>query len=179
MSKRIKYRYVACNGKAAGDAAGLLTEKFNEYEQKGKESAEEIFYLLQQKAVHGIYVTGSGPNIATAMQAALVLSESCKLVFTGMPMAQYDHGPKETAKNSIVIQVMAKGSSYERSRQLTETIRTAGAHVITIEEPDATENVSVLHNIIPFNFMAYYLSQKLNIKEMFVVGGKVTEVNLT
>lgn len=32
--------------------------------------------------------------------------------------------------------------------------------------------------MIPFNYMAYYLAEKLNITETFVVGGKVTEVFL-
>ena len=91
-------------------------------------------------------------------------------------MAQYGHGLKETAKDSIVIQIMAKGSSCERTKKAGELVKSAGAHVFMVEEEDAAENESVLHNIIPFNFMAYYLSKKLDIKEMFVVGGKVTEV---
>jgi glucosamine--fructose-6-phosphate aminotransferase (isomerizing) len=110
------------------------------------------------------------------MQAALIMSESTKLSFQGLPMAQYDHGPKETAKNSIVIQIMAKGKSYERSQLLNEKIVASGAHVITVEEMESDENFSVLHNIVPFNFMSYYLALKLGIEETFVVGGKVTEV---
>jgi glucosamine--fructose-6-phosphate aminotransferase (isomerizing) len=94
-------------------------------------------------------------------------------------MPQYDHGPKETAKKSIVINILAKGKSYDRTKQLAATVAAAGAHVFTIEEPGVSENASVVNNIIPFNYMAYYLSQKLNVVDMFVVGGKVTEVNLT
>jgi glucosamine--fructose-6-phosphate aminotransferase (isomerizing) len=89
-------------------------------------------------------------------------------------MAQYDHGPKETAANSIVIQIISKGKSWERSQKLTRTIVNAGAYVLTVEEPEAEENFSVLHNIVPFNYLAYYLAQKLNISDTFVVGGKVT-----
>jgi glucosamine--fructose-6-phosphate aminotransferase (isomerizing) len=47
---------------------------------------------------------------------------------------------------------------------------------MTVEEPQTEENFSILHNMVPFNFMAYYLAQKLNIRETFIVGGKVTEV---
>jgi len=146
------------------------------YNRKGQEMAKAIFEILQQKKLTGIYITGSGPNIATAMQAALILSESTKINFTGLPMAQYDHGPKETAKDSIVIQILARGKSYERTLKLSETIKAAGAHVFTVEEVDATENESIIHNMIPFNFLAWYLSEKLEIKETFLVGGKVTEV---
>jgi glutamine---fructose-6-phosphate transaminase (isomerizing) len=114
--------------------------------------------------------------MATAYQSALIMSESTKLCFNGMTMAQYDHGPKETAADSIVINIVAKGKSYERAQKLIEVIVDSGAHVITVEEPEVEEHFSIINNIVPFNFMAYYLAKKLNINETFVVGGKVTEV---
>ncbi len=155
----------------------LLSEKITEYEKQGRALADSVFDLLAKNKVNGLYITGSGPHIATAMQAALIMSESTKLNFNGLPMAQYDHGPKETAQNSVVIQILSKGKSYDRSRKLSSIVAAAGAHVFTVEEPDATENESILHTIIPFNFMAYYLAAKLQVGETFMVGGKVTEVN--
>lgn len=159
----------------------LLADQFDHYRDLGEQLANAVVALLNQQKIHGIYITGSGPNIATAYEAALILSESTKLTFHGLPMAQYDHGPKETARNSIVIQIMAQGEAYERTLRLSDTITKAGAHVFTVEAPDRiagplAENFSILHNIIPFNFMAYFLAEKLNIGETFVVGGKVTEV---
>ncbi|MFN3381223.1 MAG: SIS domain-containing protein [Runella zeae] len=157
-------------------AVELLVKKMEAYETKGKQMAEDVYALLTQKQVHGIYITGSGPNIGTAMEAALILSESTKIAFQGLPMAQYDHGPKETAEQSIVIQILAKGKSYERSLKLSEKVKASGAFVLTVEEPETEEHFSILHNIVPFNFMAYYLSQKMGITDTFIVGGKVTEV---
>jgi glutamine---fructose-6-phosphate transaminase (isomerizing) len=157
-------------------AVELLRKKMAVYQQLGEQMANEVFRLITTEKIHGIYVVGSGPNIATAFEAALILSESTKLCFTGLPMAQYDHGPKETASNSIVIQILVKGKSYDRAQKLTEMVKASGAHVFTVEEPAAEENFSVLHNIVPFNFMAYYLAEKLNITETFIVGGKITEV---
>ncbi len=162
-------------GLSPAAAVALLTRKMAGYQAEGKRLADEVFARLQGHHIHGMYVTGSGPNVATALEAALILSESTKLNFHGLPMAQYDHGPKETAKNSIVIQITAQGQTYERTRRLAEVIARAGAHVLTVEEPEAEENYSILTNIIPFNFMAYYLAQHLNVGETFVVGGKVTE----
>ncbi len=155
----------------------LLTNNFATYDQQGKALADVIFERLQSGNVRGIYITGSGPNVATAMQAGLIMSEMTKLNFHGLPMAQYDHGPKETAKDSIVIQILSRGKSYDRSVRLAEVIRSAGATVLTVEEPQATENESILNNIVPFNFMGYYLSQLLNVYDTFVVGGKITEVS--
>jgi glucosamine--fructose-6-phosphate aminotransferase (isomerizing) len=48
-----------------------------------------------------------------------------------------------------------------------------------VEEPAAAENESIIHNIVPFNYLAYYLSQQLNVQDTFLVGGKVTEVNIS
>ncbi|TDB67489.1 SIS domain-containing protein [Arundinibacter roseus] len=155
----------------------LLISRFSDYEARGKELAGQVFELLATRPIHGIYITGSGPNIATAMEAALILSESTQRSFQGLPMAQYDHGPKETAPNSLVIQIMAPGKNYERTLKLNETIRQFGAHVLTLEAEDVEEHFSILHHSVVFNFMAFYLSELLGIKEMFAVGGKVTEVH--
>ncbi|GAB3221451.1 SIS domain-containing protein [Spirosoma arcticum] len=162
-------------------SVALIADKFDHYRKLGEQLANDIFSVLNQHNIHSMYVTGSGPNIATAYEAALILSESTKLAFHGLPMAQYDHGPKETAKNSIVIQILAKGEAYERTLRLSKMIAKAGAHVFTVEAPDRIagpfeENFSILHTIIPFNFIAYYLSVKLGISDTFVVGGKITEV---
>ncbi|WP_338869109.1 hypothetical protein WBJ53_19285 [Spirosoma sp. SC4-14] len=163
-------------------AVTLIAENFQQYREQGHKLAEEVLAVRSQFPIHGMYVTGSGPNIGTAYEAALILSESTKLNFHGLPMAQYDHGPKETAKDSIVIQILAKGPAYERTQRLSEMITKAGAHVFTVEVPVQSanavdEHLSILHNIIPFNFMAYYMAEKLNIGETFVVGGKVTEAD--
>jgi len=158
-------------------ALNLLKRKFSSYAEKGQMMANEVHSLIAQSNIHGIYIIGSGPNIATAFEASLILSESTKMCFNGMPMAQYDHGPKETAANSIVINIVAKGKSYERSQKLNVMLLNAGAHVFTVEEPEIDEHFSIIHNMIPFNFLAYHLAQKLNISDTFVIGGKVTEVD--
>lgn len=163
-------------------AVAQIADNFEQYREQGHKLAEQVLAIRNQYPIHGMYVTGSGPNIATAYEAALILSESTKLDFHGLPMAQYDHGPKETAKDSIVIQILAKGPAYERTQRLSAMIAQAGAHVFTVEAPDRSagpldENFSILHNIIPFNFMAYFLAEKMNIGETFVVGGKVTEAD--
>lgn len=167
-------------GLGIGVKSGInkIVERENEYHQLGKSIADDIFKLLQQNKVNGFYVIGSGPNLGTAMQAALILSESTKLSFNGLATAQYDHGPKETAAGSVVINIVTKGKSFERSNRLTLTIENSGASVFTINVGDMKEHDSILHTIIPLNYLAYYLSKNLAIKDTFIVGGKVTEVEL-
>jgi glutamine---fructose-6-phosphate transaminase (isomerizing) len=156
------------------ESTGRLAEKIPDYEKLGKKMAVDIFNQITQNKIYGMFIIGSGPNVATAYEASLILSESTKLCFTGIPMAQYDHGPKETAASSIVIQILSKGKSYERAQKLTQTILNSGAMVLIVEEPEVEERFSVIHTIIPFNYMAAYLAQMLNITNTFSVGGKVT-----
>ncbi|HTL08977.1 MAG TPA: hypothetical protein VL307_11985 [Chitinophagaceae bacterium] len=158
------------------DTVALLQKKVAAYEAQGRQMAEEIYTLLQAGKVNGLYITGSGPNVGTALQAALIMSETTKLPFNGMALAQYDHGPKETANNSIIINILSEGKSYDRTKKLAASLQAAGARVFTVEEPAVTEDQSVIPNIVVFNYLSYYLSQKLGIADIFVVGGKVTEV---
>lgn len=164
-------------GFSPAETVSQLAQNFDRYREEGERLANAVFDLLSQHRIHGIYVTGSGPNVATALEAALILSESTKLAVQGLPMAQYDHGPKETAQNSIVIQILAKGETHDRTRRLSDLVARAGAHVSTVEAPGVAEPFSILHHIVPFNFMAYFLAEKLAVTETFVVGGKVTEAD--
>jgi len=54
-----------------------------------------------------------------------------------------------------------------------EVISRAGAHVMMVEEPEVSEKFSVLNNIVPFDFMAYYQADKFNAGKTFSVGGKI------
>ena len=154
----------------------LLPSRMDAYQSWGRDLAQTMVDIKREKKVTGLYITGSGPNIATAMQAALILSESTKLGFQGLPLAQFDHGPKEAAAGSIVFQILDKEHGYTRDKTLSSKIQGAGAHVFTVEEPLVPEYSSVLFNIIPFNFLGFYLAQLLDVGETFSVGGKVTEV---
>jgi glucosamine--fructose-6-phosphate aminotransferase (isomerizing) len=166
-----------CFGFEVTDSLALLKKRMPDYARKGEEMAHKIYDRIIEKTIHAIYILGSGPNLATALEAALILTESTRLNFHGMAMAQYDQGPKEAAEASMVIQILAKGVSWDRSVRLTEIISRAGATVISVEEPDVDENFSILHNILPFNFMAYFLAQKLNAQKPFIIGSKITETN--
>lgn len=163
-------------GMDVGQVVNLIESNFAQYRNKGESMANQVYNWLKEGSIHGIYVIGSGPNYATAMEAALILSESTKRNFHGMSLAQYDHGPKETAKDSIVIQIVSQGPTYSRSMKLADTLTKAGAKILQVEESGLEENYSVPANIIPFNFMAYTLSKLFDVGEMFAIGGKVTEV---
>lgn len=153
-----------------------LKENFARYDGWGRKAAARIAALLDEEGALGSYIIGSGPNIATAREAALTISESTKLPFIGMSTAQYDHGPKETAAGTVVIAINVKGRSYERTRKLLDVARDAGAEVIVLEETELDEKISPVSLIVPLNFLMHYLVKELGVNPEFIVGKKVTEL---
>jgi len=158
-------------------AVRLIKNKFKEYEQWGEEIASQIFELIESDNYKGTYIIGNGPNIATVKQAALILSESTKYPFIGVSAAQYDHGLKETAKDSVVIVINTEGPATKRTKRLFNIVENAGAHLFNYEEKDVEEYLSPITSILPLNFMAYHLSKLLKVNRTFAVGTKVTEVD--
>jgi glucosamine--fructose-6-phosphate aminotransferase (isomerizing) len=156
-------------------AVEMLRGKMYEYEKWGQETAGLIYELIIAKNYKGSYIIGNGPNISTVHQAAHILSESTKYPFIGMSVSEYDHGPKETAKDSIVIVMKSDGVSYRRTKKLFELVQNAGAHVFYYEDKDVPEAISPITSVVPLMFMTHYLSKLFKIQESFVVGSKVTE----
>lgn len=156
-------------------AVELLRGKMYEYEKWGQNTAGMVYELITGKNYKGSYIIGNGPNIATVHQAALMLSEATKYPFIGMSVSEYDHGPKETAKDSIVIVLKSDGVSYRRTNKLFELVENAGAHVFYYDDKDVPEAISPITSAIPFMFMTYHLSKLFKIPKPFIVGEKVTE----
>lgn len=157
-------------------AVNLLRGKMYEYEKWGKQTAGLIYELIIQHNYKGTYIIGNGPNIGTVHQAAHILSEATKHPFIGMSVSEYDHGPKETAKDSVVIVIKSDGVSYRRTSKLFDLVENAGAHVFYYEEKDVPEPLSPITSIVPLMFMTYYLSKLFKIPKPFIVGNKITEV---
>jgi fructoselysine-6-P-deglycase FrlB-like protein len=95
-----------------------------------------------------------------------------------MSLTQYEHGYKETADNSVVIVINPqKGILYERTRKLIAVLENAGAIVFEISENELEEVYSPFTSILPFFFMANYLSLMLKVEKPFQVGSKITEID--
>ncbi len=50
-------------------SVALLAKNMDKYAAQGKQMAEKVFELINNNKIYGIYITGSGPNIATALKA--------------------------------------------------------------------------------------------------------------
>jgi glucosamine--fructose-6-phosphate aminotransferase (isomerizing) len=158
-------------------AVKILQQNMARYEKWGRETAEQIYDMIYNDVYKGAYIIGNGPNIGTVRQSALYLSETTKYPFIGMSAPQYDHGPKETAKGSVVIVINAEGEDTKRTKKLFGIVENAGAKIFNYSEEDVSEKLSPITSIIPLNFLGYHLAKLLNISSTFMVGKKVTEVD--
>lgn len=148
-----------------------------ESEKTGRNWAEQIFHLIDRGKWKGAYILGDGPNLASAMQAALILTESTGLPFQAMSLAQYDHGPKESSPGSLVYIISPESHPSKRMNELSNIIIKSGAFV-SVLNISGEENFTPLTSIVPFFFFAHFLAEKLGRKNPFLIGGKITEVDL-
>ncbi|MCF6358681.1 MAG: hypothetical protein L3J54_12840 [Draconibacterium sp.] len=159
------------------NAIEVIKNEMSFFEQRGEEIGEMIYKRIRWRRKKGIYIIGSGPNIATANHAALILSEVSKIPVVSMAVSQYDHGHKETAKNSLVIAINHEGPDFERTKNILKTVENAGGKVFELTRPMVESIFSPLTFSIPFIFAAHYLSEKLKNYNLFNVGEKVTLVS--
>lgn len=166
------------NGFDVKNALDAIDRRFPEFETMGNAIGKKIVRKIRKNKVKSINIVGNGPNVGTAFQAALMLSESTKFPFIGMSLTQYEHGFKETANNTVVIVINPlKSILYDRTQKLTVVLQNAGAKVFVISETELDETDSPFTSILPFFFMANYLSLRLRVKKNFQVGSKITERN--
>lgn len=152
-----------------------IEHRFEEIEALGYSLGESLLKSIKKQKAR-CFILGSGPNIGIAYQAALMLSESVKYPFVGMSLTQYEHGFKESAGDTIIIVINpSKGVLHERMNKLIDLLRKSNAHVYELCDSVTEEKFTPFTSILPFFFMAEYLSTKLGVTAPFLVGSKITE----
>lgn len=153
----------------------LIDRRFYEFELIGNTIGAALRKNIRKQRAR-CFILGSGPNIGIAYQTALMLSESVKYPFVGMSLTQYEHGFKEAAENTVVIVINpSKGVLNNRTNKLIDLLRSVNAQVFEVNDNEVDEIYSPFTSVIPFYFMADYLSAKLRVPSSFQVGNKVTE----
>jgi glucosamine--fructose-6-phosphate aminotransferase (isomerizing) len=145
-------------------------------EQKAEEQASRIFEHLRKHDSKGFYILGSGPNIGTAYEAALTFTETTKLPWNAMPIAQYDHGTKEAGASSIVIALDGYGNARIID-EIANSLKSSNALFIRLGEPAVAEILSPIPYIFELNLMMNHLADCLKVKDIFQFGGKITTVS--
>lgn len=157
-----------------------LKENLNNFKKQAQQQAMKIYKYITSIPIKGLYIIGSGSNVGTAYEGALTLSETTKLSWVGMPASQYDHGPKETAQNSVIIILNSSGKGKKRIELIKRRIKTkSNALIIELVETTLSEKLSPLTFSIQLNFIMNYLADYMNIKDIFQLGEKITAVPIT
>ncbi len=128
--------------------------------------------MLPRRSV-GVF--GAGPNLPTALEAALKLRESSFLPVQGMELEDFVHGSWQPLdRESLVFVVATEGHARARAMDLLRAAHTVGAHTVavategdrgvaeladtTLAVPRVDELLSPFLNIVPLYLYAYYSS---------------------
>lgn len=149
------------------EAIVALKDHIVHFEQIGEQMGELIRSKLRWRKKGPIYILGNGPNIATANIAALVLSAVIKVPVLSMSVSQFEHGYKETAKDSLIFAINHIGPEQKRTRKFLETVKGAGAKVLEVNNTLVDSVFSPITMPLPFYFAADYLKTKLKLKSVF------------
>jgi len=124
-----------------------------------------------------IFLLGSGPNYATALEGALKLKETCRIFAEGFATREFLHGPMRLVDERTLMIIMAPSDEVEDAIRLGGSLRNFGASVIFISEESCnatrlTEGsdetflvssglpkvFSPLLYVLPLQLFAYYTS---------------------
>ncbi len=156
-------------------ALEALRVNFSTMKKLAEEEAQKVYSYIKNKKAKSFYIVGSGPNIGTAYEGALTLSETTKLTWVSLPVAQYDHGPKETADGSVVVILNSQGKDLARIKAIKKLLnKKSNAHVAEMIESKLPEVFSPITLITKLNFFMNKLADLLEVGNTFNLGGKVT-----
>jgi glucosamine--fructose-6-phosphate aminotransferase (isomerizing) len=119
------------------------------------------------------FFVGAGPNIATALEAALKIKETSYACAEGMELEQFLHGPWVSLdSDALVVMIAPKGPAHQRYLDLLQVCRELGVktlaitddkHVkelasVSIEMKELSEELSPLTYIVPLQLLAYHIA---------------------
>ncbi|HET7341794.1 MAG TPA: SIS domain-containing protein, partial [Methylomirabilota bacterium] len=139
----------------------------------GQEAWEDLATRFGNRRQY--WVVGGGPNTATALEAALKLSEAAWIPAIGLNVEQFLHGPwAALAPDDVVLVVAPPGPSHARCRDAARVARAIGASVValvaeddrelaplaaeTIALPSVPELLSPIVAAVPLQLLAYHLA---------------------
>jgi len=152
-------------------APRVLEDTLRSLEPQIREAAERFKDKL------AIFLLGSGPNYATALEGALKLKETCRVFAEGFATREFLHGPMRLVDERTLMIIIAESDEIEDAIRLGNSLRSFGASVIFISEKsgDATRFVensdetflvssglqkvfSPILYVLPLQLFAYYTS---------------------
>jgi glucosamine--fructose-6-phosphate aminotransferase (isomerizing) len=124
-----------------------------------------------------IFILGSGPNYATALEAALKLKEACMVFAEGFATREFLHGPMRLVDERTLVIMLVPPDELDTDLELCRSLRSFGAPVVLVMEKDASsaghleeaddvilvprglpDAFSPLLYVVPIQLLAYYSS---------------------
>ena len=146
---------------------------------------DQLAFLLGQEAWESLaerfggrrryWFVGGGPNVATAYEAALKLSEAAWVSAIGLECEQFLHGPWAALEpDDVVVVIAPPGPSHTRCRDAARVAAGIGATVValvaegdgeigplaaeTIALPEVSELLSPITAMVPLQLLIYHLA---------------------
>lgn len=170
-------------------ALSRRNNEFKEIKERLYKAPQAVEYTLKSlrpliqeaagrfKDKNAIFLLGSGPNYATALEGALKLKETCRTFAEGFATREFLHGPMRLVDKRTLMIIMASSNETEDTIRLGDSLRNFGASVIFISEtsryaerlaeisdemflvPSGLPRVfSPLLYVLPLQIFSYYMS---------------------
>jgi len=153
------------------DVPQLLEDTLRRLEPQIREAAERF------KNKYAIFLLGSGPNYATALEGALKLKETSKIFAEGFATREFLHGPMRLVDERTLMIIIASSDEIEAAARLGKSLRSFGASIIFISE-ESSNTARLIENSdeaflvssglpkvfspilfsVPLQLLAYYIS---------------------
>ncbi len=105
-----------------------------------KENIRKVAKKYKDKNL--VFILGSGPNYATALESALKLKETCMVFAEGFAAREFLHGPIRLVDERTLMILISSSDEIREYVSLSKSFKGFGADVISILE--MTENSKVL-----------------------------------
>ncbi len=139
----------------------------------GQEAWDELAARFSDRRRY--YFIGGGPNTATALEAALKMSEASHATALGYNCEQFLHGPYVPIdRDDVLVVVAPPGRSYERCLMAARAARAIGTPVVAIVQdgdreiaslaaetivlPEVDELLSPVLAVAPLQLFTYHLA---------------------
>lgn len=136
------------------------------------ERESEIRTVAEAHAQQRIYILGSGPNVATAREAALKIREASFAAADAMALEQFLHGPRVAVNpGDLLVLVCVDGPAQDRAAQAIRAFGLLGPNLWVVGQlpgevdevpffslPPLPEVLSPLLAVVPMQLLACFLA---------------------
>jgi glucosamine--fructose-6-phosphate aminotransferase (isomerizing) len=147
-------------GRLPGEVAGVLARE------------AEVRPVAEAAAERRVYVTGAGPNVATALEAVIKVREAAQGWIDALPLEQFLHGPIVSVRaDDVAVLIHAPGPATPRIAEIAAFLDAIGARLWLVGEgvaatpraavfglPALPELLSPLLSVVPIQLLGYHMA---------------------